>query len=188
MAEQTPYNRAAWRVVRLQVLSAAGNRCSIRSAVCTGRATDVDHIKPWRDGGSWFAVSNLRASCSQCNSSRSSHQKHHSGWERASTRIVLVTGFDPALGRPEVGLKANDAVFDLVELEGVLGSAAVARSVFDFLLKDLRRGEVSASKVWLFVPSVAGCVGLPHHRLMHFGVGVVEVAASGETAVEPGRY
>tara|TARA_R110000737_G_scaffold151726_1_gene181035 strand:+ start:920 stop:1222 length:303 start_codon:yes stop_codon:yes gene_type:complete len=100
----------------------------------------------------------------------------------------LVTGFDPALGRPEVGLKANDAVFDLVELEGVLGSPAVARSVFASLLKDLRRGEVAASKVWLFVPLGADCVGLPRHRLMDLGPGPLEVAMLGETAVEPGRY
>lgn len=61
---------AHWRKVRLVVLERDGWICQIRGAGCTLDATQVDHIIPWRAGGSWYDPENLRASCARCNNAR----------------------------------------------------------------------------------------------------------------------
>lgn len=64
------YATKRWREVRELVLRRDGWRCQIGSHVCTGEATAVDHIIPFRDGGAPYSLLNLRASCKPCNSSR----------------------------------------------------------------------------------------------------------------------
>jgi hypothetical protein len=61
------YGSATWRRVRREVLARDGGVCKVRSPVCRGTGEVVDHIEPWQDGGSWYAMSNLRASCRACN-------------------------------------------------------------------------------------------------------------------------
>lgn len=52
---------------RAYVLLAARGRCHyVIPGVCTGRATETDHVVPLSEGGS-SAVSNLRATCHACN-------------------------------------------------------------------------------------------------------------------------
>ncbi len=55
----------AWRVLRNEVLEAAGYKCFY----CGARATTVDHVIPRVRGGT-DARSNLRASCWYCNLSK----------------------------------------------------------------------------------------------------------------------
>jgi 5-methylcytosine-specific restriction endonuclease McrA len=64
------YN-SAWRRVRLLVLERDEHRCTINMEGCTGAATSVDHIVPLVFGGAPYALDNLRASCHNCNTSRS---------------------------------------------------------------------------------------------------------------------
>lgn len=70
------YNTAAWRKARLIVLERDEYRCTIQGDGCTGQATAVDHIVPWRAGGDFFALDNLRACCQTCNSKRVSAVRH----------------------------------------------------------------------------------------------------------------
>ncbi len=66
----TPYGSQQWRKLRPQIMERDGGVCQIQGPECTSVATDVDHIMPWRAGGSWYDPSNLRASCRPCNSGR----------------------------------------------------------------------------------------------------------------------
>jgi 5-methylcytosine-specific restriction enzyme A len=59
-----------WKAIRLAVLARDGYRCQIRGPRCTGFAQHVDHIVPWRAGGAWFDMRNLRAACPTCNIGR----------------------------------------------------------------------------------------------------------------------
>ena len=64
------YN-STWRKVRRIVLDRDQYRCMIQMEGCTVTATQVDHIAPLAFGGAPYDVNNLRASCANCNSSRS---------------------------------------------------------------------------------------------------------------------
>ena len=59
-----------WRAVRLRILERDGYVCQIRGPLCEGRANEVDHIIPWRQGGAVYDPSNLRAACKRCNGGR----------------------------------------------------------------------------------------------------------------------
>lgn len=62
---------AHWRnVVRPAILARDEGICQLRGVGCTLIATQVDHIIPWRAGGSWYDEDNLRASCAPCNNAR----------------------------------------------------------------------------------------------------------------------
>lgn len=63
------YN-GAWRRVRLVVLERDGRLCQIRGPKCQIEANEVDHIVPWRAGGSFYDPDNLRAACGNCNKRR----------------------------------------------------------------------------------------------------------------------
>jgi 5-methylcytosine-specific restriction enzyme A len=65
-----PYDHPVWREVRVAVLDRDGGVCQIRGPRCLLDASDVDHVVPWRSGGSWFDLENLRAACERCNRGR----------------------------------------------------------------------------------------------------------------------
>ena len=191
--ERVPYKTAAWQAARSQVLARDKGRCQIKGPKCSGAGTDVDHIKPWRDGGSWYALSNLRLACKSCNSSRSAYQKHHSGWKRSNTHIVLVVGRDKQAVLPDLGVRAQDVVLDADSLAyglGVQPGHAAAGVVWEFLLKEMRRGELPARCVWIFSEEPGAVDKYPHHRLIDLnkeGERGVE-SRGGQTSVEPGRF
>ncbi|MGK2950138.1 MAG: HNH endonuclease [Acidimicrobiales bacterium] len=66
----TPYAHPDWKPTRLRILERDAHRCQINLAKCRIKATAVDHIVDWRDGGSWFDPDNLRAACVSCNTSQ----------------------------------------------------------------------------------------------------------------------
>lgn len=66
MAERRPYDAPIWKRVRLVVLARDNYRC----VDCGKPATMVDHIKPWRQGGAWFELSNLESVCRSDNVKR----------------------------------------------------------------------------------------------------------------------
>ncbi len=61
----------AWRKVRLAVLQRDCYTCRVRQCCSGALATHVDHITPKSKGGS-DDMSNLRASCAECNLTRGS--------------------------------------------------------------------------------------------------------------------
>jgi len=65
------YNDSLWKRTRLAILERDRFRCTIGLPKCKGVATAVDHIVPLAFGGQKYDPSNLRASCSSCNSARS---------------------------------------------------------------------------------------------------------------------
>lgn len=64
-----PYGHT-WQRVRLEVLERDEYLCQIRREGCTVTATQVDHIVPWRAGGSLYDPAGLRAACRFCNLAR----------------------------------------------------------------------------------------------------------------------
>ena len=66
-----PYDDPRWRRVRPVILRRDGNVCQIGGPRCTVVATQVDHVRSWReiDEALWFAPELLRAACRPCNSS-----------------------------------------------------------------------------------------------------------------------
>jgi 5-methylcytosine-specific restriction protein A len=64
-----PVYRGAWPHVRRIVLQRDRYLCQVRLEGCTIQADECDHIVPVADGGSWYDLSNLRASCRHCNRS-----------------------------------------------------------------------------------------------------------------------
>lgn len=66
----TPYADPRWRAIRLEVLERDAWSCHLRLGRCKGRATAVDHLDDWRDGGAWFDPRNLAAACTSCNTAK----------------------------------------------------------------------------------------------------------------------
>lgn len=66
----TPYTEPRWKIVRPQILERDQWTCQLKLTRCRTRATAVDDIEDWRDGGSWFDPSNLQAACVSCNTSQ----------------------------------------------------------------------------------------------------------------------
>ena len=61
------YRTKAWREARKIVKARDKGVCQI----CGKAGADaVDHIVPWRDGGAWYELGNLRLVHGRCNSSR----------------------------------------------------------------------------------------------------------------------
>ena len=193
MSELSPYRPwSRWNRVRQQVLARDEWLCQVRT-LCTGaRATDVDHIVPWRDGGDWFALSNLRASCKACNISRASHQKHRQGWKRANVEIVLVD--DPSL----VDDVDDSAV--VIEVDRLVGAVApgrigpqhrqVAAAALASIVRELTRGELLTSgRVYLVATSPDCARQWPHHRIERAGGSYGSELEQGQGhEVEPGRW
>ena len=65
-----PYDDPRWRRVRPTILKRDGGVCQIGGPRCTTIATQVDHIRSWRelDESLWFEPTMLRAACRSCNS------------------------------------------------------------------------------------------------------------------------
>ena len=163
--EPTPYNHPRWPRIRRIVLARDHRICQIQSAGCQREATDVDHIVPWRDGGAWFDLDNLRASCSHCNISRASHQKHQRGWERSDTHIVLVDRGLPVAADP------HDTIIDYRRIVAAVAPhdehhpehSTVADVIYRKLIAELRRGELDAGRVWVVVDDPTNPDELPYH-------------------------
>ncbi len=58
-----------WHRLRLLILDRDRNQCQIRGPRCKQTATEVDHILPPVEGGSFWDPTNLRAACKPCNAS-----------------------------------------------------------------------------------------------------------------------
>ena len=81
------YDDPRWKPVRNAVLERDGWRCTIQGRKCRGTANCVDHIVPPEDGGAPFDLTNLRASCLQCNSGRSRRIELRRQRNRTSTVV-----------------------------------------------------------------------------------------------------
>lgn len=185
--EATPYRPwSRWNRVRQHVFEVKGRTCVVQTNCRGARATEIDHLVPWRDGGAWFDIENLRPSCKACNISRASNQKHLQGWRRCAATIVLCE-------RDGIDLAAGDLVVDLVALEVALAApgepgdrhrtaAAVAWSK---LLGELARGElVESGTVWL----VSDDASLPHHQDIRKVAPVEHQSQEGSHQIEAGRW
>lgn len=65
-----PYSRGRrlpsnWRGLRSAVMRRDGGQCQIAGPQCTGVATEVDHRKPYAEGGT-DEIANLWAVCAGC--------------------------------------------------------------------------------------------------------------------------
>lgn len=69
MPKRNPlYTSKAWRDLRARILERDGHQCQVRLPVCTGWATQVDHLVPYAvDPDLALVASNLRACCPECN-------------------------------------------------------------------------------------------------------------------------
>lgn len=191
--EATPYsgrNRSKWNRVRAVVLERDGGTCQIRSNCDGAPATEVDHVTPWRDGGAWFELENLRAACKACNISRAAKQKHRDGWRRAATEIVVVDRGAADSVSPERG----DVVVDIGRLAEAVaadvptpGHHEVAAMLFGRLVAWINRGDLDVARVWIVAESDDVAAMLPQHSRITGGGDSGHGQRAGH-AVEPGRW
>ena len=69
--------RGRWQTIRKRILIRDNHQCQINLPGCTLDATTVDHITPIAWGGEWYDPSNLRAACTNCNSTLGALAKKH---------------------------------------------------------------------------------------------------------------
>ena len=62
-----PWYSGPWPKIRRLILERDNFECQIKGPHCIGRANQVDHIRPVRNGGMWWEPANLRAACNVCN-------------------------------------------------------------------------------------------------------------------------
>lgn len=176
MADRT-YTHRAWHAARRAVLERDQFRCQIGGPRCTGDATEVDHIVPWRLGGARYDPENLRAACKTCNVGRSNRSKAE-GWRTADTRIVLVWG-PPEVNKTQFVLEraqAGDLIVDYDLLAAALIAGPRPAGVQDMVLaarnavlRQIRRGESGASRVWIVSSSERARERFPCHESVHVG-------------------
>ena len=83
---------SAWQHLRKQILERDGHQCQLRLPdVCTGRASQVDHIISVADGGS-DEPGNLRSVCRKCHARRTARQ----GLEARRRRLMNASPKDGA--------------------------------------------------------------------------------------------
>ena len=201
--ERSPYYPPSrWDRVRKPVLARDDHTCQVRLKCDGAHATEVDHIVPWRDGGAWYEWdpdwdgnpdaegNNLRASCKPCNIARASLQKHHQGWKRADTEIVLVV----RAALPQVAPAPGDQIIDVERLtkavavaEPTVADRTAASRLFTRLVADLTRGESDADRVWLVVDSTEGADMFPHHSIIAPHT-ADDPAHDVRHSIEPGRW
>jgi 5-methylcytosine-specific restriction enzyme A len=76
---------ARWRRARTECLNRARWKCQLRlDGICTGAATQVDHIQGVAEGGSLYDQANLRAACEPCHKARTAQQG--GGYRRPGSR------------------------------------------------------------------------------------------------------
>ena len=166
-----------WRKVRKAVLERDAHLCQIRSDGCTIRATEVDHIVPVLQGGSWYDTSNLRASCKSCNRRRVNSSASER-WRTASTKITLVIG-PPSAGKTTYVAKhrsPDDLVVDYDRIAEALGSDvshghsdAIHASVMaarNAILRSLREGKAQTKQAWIISANPRAETMFPYHRLV----------------------
>jgi 5-methylcytosine-specific restriction protein A len=79
--KKKPQYGGRWKTVRLEALARDKYICQIAGSKCTTTATEVDHIQPVAFNGAWWDLSNLRASCKNCNLGRNAKRKTKSSRE-----------------------------------------------------------------------------------------------------------
>lgn len=79
----------AYNELRARVLADAGYQCQIGlEGVCSGTATQLDHIRALADGGALLDPANVRAACRECNQKLGAHVgsrragTYHGRWSR----------------------------------------------------------------------------------------------------------
>jgi 5-methylcytosine-specific restriction endonuclease McrA len=66
--QKRPYDSQYWRQVIRPTILARDPVCQLQlSTRCTGVSTIPHHVVDWKDGGPWYATSNLIGVCSPCN-------------------------------------------------------------------------------------------------------------------------
>ena len=94
MATNDPrYTSVDWRRLRPWILDRDRRECQVRGPRCVGYAAEVDHVVPVAEGGEFWAVSNLRASCAPCNRGRGAEitNRRRGDW-RYSTTVADYVG------------------------------------------------------------------------------------------------
>lgn len=187
MPELTPYRSPQWSRVRLLVLERDGYQCRVRGPKCKRKATEADHIIPWRDGGAWFEPANLRASCDWCNTWRANRQKNQLGWKRSRTQIILVVGPIAAGKSSYVAEHAGprDLVIDYDAISRSLGPTLerghggprheMVMQVRNQLLRQVQRGDVPAETAWIVSSNPKAEELFPHHEVVVIDPGREEV-------------
>jgi len=79
------YATKTWRIVREQVIARDGGVCQICKTAVTGDGA-VDHIVPWREGGPWYDLDNLRLVHTRCNSARVKRSQRAGASQRRPSR------------------------------------------------------------------------------------------------------
>ena len=175
-----------WRRLRPQILERDGYLCRVRGPKCEGKATEVDHIIPWQDGGALYEPSNLRAACNWCNVWRANRQKARYGWKRSKTHIVLVVG--PIAAGKSTYVAEHSGPYDLVVDYDAIAQALlpgqprdaghkheVVNRVRGSLLTQVRRGEVKAGQVWIVSSNPEAESMFPYHEVVLVDPGRDEV-------------
>ncbi len=179
------YRKKAWTIARRATLERDRHVCQVTPG-CKRPAVTADHIIPWRDGGAWYDLDNLRATCKPCNSSRALKWGRSEGWRRSKTQIVLVTG--PPLGGKSTYVKANalpgDVIIDYDDLATALGSDSrdrtmgwhgIINATRNAALREVQAGNVNADRVWIVSTNPNAAEMFPHHELIEINPGIDEV-------------
>ena len=185
------YSSSTWKRVRLQVLERDAYVCQIQGRNCTHKATAVDHIVPALSGGAKFDPSNLRATCTNCNSTRA-NKARAVGWLNSPTRIHLVMG-PPGAGKTTY-VREHAGPDDLIVDWDALAEATRAgesrtgtpeqdptsantargeatRRARNAILTGLRRGEIPAPHAWIISTNPEAPDIFPHHDITRIDPG-----------------
>ena len=180
-----------WRKIRLQILDRDGYLCQIKSPGCTGTATQVDHIIPASQNGSWFDPANLRASCANCNNKRIDRTQNEA-WRTARPRIALIVG-PSGSGKTTFVEKhkgARDLVIDYDAIADALGrvknregmttlqpadalhdATMIARNA---ILAAVRKGKINTGRIWIISANPRAEEIFPHHTVTIVDPGLEE--------------
>jgi hypothetical protein len=188
------YNSKAWKTARKATLERDGYVCQV-TFDCPRRAVAVDHIIPWSEGGAWYDLQNLRASCTECNSGRVSKRRREFGWKRSGAHIVLVTG-PPSAGKTAYVAEnagPDDFVVDYDAIATALGSDSratthgwheVINAARNTVLEKITAGRIDAPKIWIVSANPSAESLFPFHEVVRLDPGLPEVR---RRAAELGR-
>ncbi len=175
------YRRKAWSTAKEATLARDGHVCQVTPG-CKRPAVTADHIIPWRDGGAWYDLDNLRATCKECNSGRALVWGRSEGWRRSSTHIILVVG--PPLGGKSTYVRENalpgDVIVDYDDIATALGSDSrdrtqgwheVINAARNAVLDKVSAGRVDADRVWIVSTNPNATQMFPHHEVVEVNPG-----------------